>query len=259
MIYFGLKLWSINENYIKEAISLYKQGIYNYIELYTVPDSYNNFIDLWKTLDIPYIIHAPHYYGGLNLARKENKDKNIRLIGEVIKFADSLKARYIIFHPGVAGDINETVLQLNEIADSRILIENKPYYALKDGLVCNGSSPEEIKFIMEMANVGLCLDMGHAICSANVYKIDPLDYIKGFINLKPMMYHLTDGDYTGLYDSHKHFGIGNLPVKAILDILPLNCYITIETEKNSQDSLSDFVEDIEYLRRVNCDRFKTEF
>ncbi len=36
---YGLKLWSTNDYYISEAIRLYKEGFYNYIELFIVPDS----------------------------------------------------------------------------------------------------------------------------------------------------------------------------------------------------------------------------
>ncbi|MEQ8189543.1 MAG: sugar phosphate isomerase/epimerase family protein [Candidatus Eremiobacterota bacterium] len=247
MYNFGLKLWSTNKNYIDEAVKLYKDGVYKYIELYAVPDSYNAFIDMWVNLGIPYIIHAPHYRGGLNLASKENKDKNLKLVEEVIKFADKLDATYIIFHPGVAGSLEETVNQLNDISDERIIIENKPYYGLDDGLVCNGNSPEEIRFIMDNTHVGFCFDIGHAICSANVYTVSPLAYLMEFIKQVPQIYHLTDGDYNGLYDRHDHFGYGNFPIEEILNILLPDSYITVETIKDSIDNLSDFVSDINYL------------
>ena len=48
----GLKLFSINENYVNEAIKLFEQGFYQYIELYVVPDSFENCINLWKPLKI---------------------------------------------------------------------------------------------------------------------------------------------------------------------------------------------------------------
>jgi hypothetical protein len=43
----GLKLWSTNENYIEEAKRLFDNGIYQYIELYVIPNSFEK-IDLWK-------------------------------------------------------------------------------------------------------------------------------------------------------------------------------------------------------------------
>lgn len=250
MYNFGLKLWSTNNFYIKEAERLYKDNIYQYIELYTVPNSYKDFIGLWKYLDIPYIIHAPHSLGGLNISKKEKRKENLKIIEEVIKFADNLKAKIVIFHPGIDGDINETILQINNIKDKRIIIENKPYFGLADNLICIGNSPSEIQFIMNNTNAGFCLDIGHAICSANTQKLEALNYLNEFINLKPDLYHLTDGNYNGFYDEHKNIGDGDFPIKKLLSLLPSNSFITIETIKKSKDNLDDFCHDIENLKKL---------
>ncbi len=252
MYQFGLKLWSINKNYIDEAVRLYNSGIYEYIELYTVSGSYNDFIYLWCKLDIPYIVHAPHSLGGLNLAKKEDKYRNLKLIEEVLKFADTLKANIIIFHPGIDGDIENTVLILNEVNDNRIVIENKPYFSLLDNLICNGHSPEEIQFIMDNAKIGFCLDIGHAICSANAKKVDQLTYLKEFLKLNPSIYHLTDGYYESVYDRHDHFEEGNYDIKKILKLIPSDSLLTIETDKNFEDRLSDFRQDIIFLRNLEA-------
>ena len=56
----GLKLWNINDScYYREAVNLYKKGVFDYIELYIVPDNLS-LIDKWKMLNIPFDIHAPH-------------------------------------------------------------------------------------------------------------------------------------------------------------------------------------------------------
>lgn len=247
---FGLKLWSTNKNYIEEAQKLYKSGMFQYIELYAVPDSYDDTIKLWSKLNIPYVIHAPHFLGGLNLAKKENKGMNFKLAEETIRFADKLRAGIIIFHPGVDGDINETVSQLNEIKDNRVIIENKPYFTIDRVLICNGNSPEDIKFITDNTGLGFCLDAGHAVYSANTRKIAAMDYLKEFVKLKPRIYHFSDGDYNGIYDRHDHFGKGSFPLKRILNILPADCKITIESAKGSEHNLDDFAEDAEFLRNL---------
>ena len=70
----GLKLWSINTDYYyDEAIRLYNDGVYDYIELYVVPNMTDT-IEKWKKLDIPFIFHCPHFAHGFNLAKIENKD-----------------------------------------------------------------------------------------------------------------------------------------------------------------------------------------
>lgn len=246
----GLKLWSTNRNYVEEAVQLFKNNAFQYIELYIVPGSYTEYIEMWLNTDIPFAIHAPHFRHGMNLARKDNFSKNLALADETLKFADMLKAEVIIFHPGIAGNIKETVFHLNLIDDNRIIVENKPYFALNDGLICNGISPEEIRYILENTNTGFCLDIGHAFCSANAQKVQPMKFLKEFISLNPKMYHLTDGEADGIYDRHYHFGQGNFDINEILELIPGNSLITIETIKNFRENLSDFDKDISYLR--NC-------
>jgi len=194
---YGLKLWSTNtDSYRSEAQRLYNVGIYDYIELYVVPNSFDAHINLWKQLEIPFIIHAPHFRNGLNLAKKDNFEQNLKMSEESQKFANELNAEYIIFHPGIAGDAKETVRQLNIINDSRILIENKPYYTvLGDGNICNGNSPEEIEYILENTKSVFCLDIGHCFCAANAKNIKPYEYLKQFLKFNPQMYHLTDNDF----------------------------------------------------------------
>lgn len=247
---FGLKLWSTNDNYKKEAIRLYEQGIYHYIELYAVPMTYGTHIKFWRDIGIPFVIHAPHFREGLNLAKKESRASNMLLISETRKFADALKADKIVMHPGIAGKKEETVAQLNEINDARILVENKPYYALDDGLICNGASVEEMQYILDNTKLGFCLDIGHAFCAARGLGEEPMDFLKKFLNLKPEMFHLTDGDYSSVYDRHDHIGKGNYDIKKVLSYISLDSRVTIETDKNYKDNLNDFRQDIDFLKNL---------
>ena len=248
MFRFGLKLWSNNGNYVKEAIRLYEKGVYQYIEIYMLPGTDKKMIDIWKGLNIPYVVHAPHFKEGLNLAKRESRDMNRRLIEETRKFADSLSAENIIVHPGIAGDIEETAMQIKEINDPRLLIENKPYYAIVDDLVCNGATLEDIEFVMKEAGIGCCLDIGHAFCAARGLKKEPMEFLEGFLALKPEMLHLTDGDYESVYDRHDHIGKGNYNMNAILKLIPQGRRITVETIKESKESLADFEEDIKMIK-----------
>jgi len=169
---------------------------------------------------------------------------------ESIEFTERLKAKYIIFHPGVNGDIKETINQLKQINDKRVIIENKPHFGLNNEN-CIGHSPNDIKMIIEETGFGFCLDIGHAICSANSKNINPLDYIESFIDLKPVMYHLTDGDYYSQYDSHLHFGEGNYPIKEIVKMIKPEKMVTNEAKKKSLDNLDDFIIDMEYLKKID--------
>ncbi|MCP4482326.1 MAG: sugar phosphate isomerase/epimerase [bacterium] len=246
---FGLKLWSTNKNYIKAAEELYDKGVFHYIEIYSIPNSLDQ-IDVWKKLTIPFIIHAPHYGHNVNLAKKEQKESNMKHLEEALKFANILNAEDIIFHPGIAGDIQETVKQINELNDERIIIENKPYFIEKDNSICNGATFEEIQFVLNNTNVNFCLDIGHAICAANALKIDRLDFIKQLLKLKPKMFHLTDNEIDSIYDKHFHFGAGSLPIKKILKLLPQNIIITVETYKDYENKLDDFQKDLFFLKGI---------
>lgn len=242
----GLKLGSPDNIYENAVKDLWQKQAFQYIELLAVPNSYKNTIDFWKQiqkqLKIPFGIHAPHSGHGMNPSIKELEFENRERIEETIKFANDLNAEYMIFHPGMVGDLNETVRQYKPFIDNRFLIENKPFIALDDRL-CLGAKPEEIKFLMENLGVGFCLDFGHAICAANSFKKEPIEFIKEFLELKPKVFHLTDGIYTSEKDEHLHYGKGNFPLKEFLNLIPQDAKITNEAKHDFKDNLDDFFED----------------
>lgn len=249
----GLKLWSINTDYYyDEAIRLYNDGIFNYIELYVVPESIET-LKKWKNLlPIPFIIHNAHFAQGFNLAKKEKAERNREIYEQTKLFADELSAKYIIFHGGIDGDIKETAKQLASFNESRALIENKPFIALPNkmgGNYCRGYNVDEIKQVMDTANCGFCLDFGHAICAGNSLGKDVYKYCKEFLQLNPNMYHLTDlTAINSPYDSHLHLGTGELNFNQIFDMIEHDKCITFETVKNSKTDLNDFVEDMKWLK-----------
>ena len=248
MFKIGLNLWSTNQNYIKEAVRLFNQEVYDYIELFVVPGSFKETAGWWNHLGIPYIVHAPHFMQGLNLAKRECFEQNNKLAYEVFKYSDELKADKIIFHPGVDGDINETIRQLKLIHDYRILIENKPYFSVDLKLACNGYLPNDIEKIMQECSVGFCFDVGHAICAANAIKEDKIYYIKKFLKLNPVLFHLTDGDWNGVIDKHLHMGQGSFEFNKFIKFYPRNSSITIECNHDLSDKLNDFVGDVAALK-----------
>jgi len=246
----GLKLWSSNKNYVIEAQRLFDNGNCHYIELFVEPGTLDSCVEIWKVLKIPFIIHAPHFTQGVNLAKAENFEQNITYAREALRFADELGAGLVIFHPGVAGDIKETIRQLRVINDKRILIENKPYSSCDGNYVCNGHSPEEIAFIMKEVGVGFCLDVSHAVCAANSKKTDPIVYLGKFLKMRPLVFHIADGDWGGIYDEHEHIGRGSFRFDEVFTLLPLGAMVTIEARHDFKDSLVDFEEDVAVLKGI---------
>lgn len=249
----GLKLYSTNDNYIDEALRLYAQDKFQYIELYVVPGSFEEFSSLWKRLrkdyKIDFVVHAPHFMDGVDLGSKDKAADNLRAYCESAKFADLLDAKYIIFHPGVESCIAETAKQLKSFNDDRILVENKPYRTiLSESQICNGYSPLDIAYVMKEANVGFCLDLSHCFCAANSLSVDGYGYWREFIKLGPKMIHIVDNDYQSTVDQHLHLGQGSYDFATLSMLIDNDSLITVETAKSSQTVLDDFSEDTSFIK-----------
>lgn len=253
----GLKLWSSNTDYyLEEAKKLYKEGWFDYIELYVVPNTIGN-MDMWKRADIPYTLHAPHFVHKINLADKEKENYNLEVFKEVESFRKELDAQYVVAHGGIDGNIDETIRQLKFLSShfkdftSNYLIENKPLVApLDKSLECRGARFEEIKKVIDELKCGFCLDVGHAICTANSLGLEPYKYVEEFNGLNPTCYHLSDNFIDSEIDGHMHLGKGNYDFKKILDIITEDRNVAIETYKASKIALDDFVEDVKWLKNL---------
>lgn len=239
----GLKVGSINTQYTEEIIEYYDKGIFQYIELFVPIGSYQDTIGYWKQFHIPFGIHAPHTLAGLNLANPADYVSNRAKIEETIKFADSLNASYIIFHSGTNGRAEETVRQLSPYLDARFLIENKPVKGFGGDYICVGTCYYELKEMINALKCGFCLDFGHAICAANTFKKNPLEFIAQLQKLNPRVYHLTDGDYKSEIDSHYHYGLGTFPLRDLLDFVPDKGMITNEAKRDNMATLKEFYQD----------------
>ncbi len=244
----GLKLWSINTDfYYKEAKKLYNQGYFDYIELYIVPNTTET-IAKWKKLNIPFILHAPHFMHKINLANKEKFEYNKKIYEQVELFRQKLNAEYTIIHAGMNGTVGETIRQLQIIKPQNFCIENKPLVPpLIPEYKCVGSTINEIQNILNELDCGFCLDIGHALCTANSLGIEPYAYLVDFQRLSPFMYHLSDGDIQSPLDQHLHFGEGNYDIEKIFSIINPHANVSIETKKNTKENLDDFIEDIKWI------------
>ncbi len=251
---FGLKVWSSNKNYFESAQKLYQKNIYDYIELYVDPVSENQTAQDWNSLKIPFHLHGPHSYSGLNFSLKEKEFENRELIQKVEHFRKVLNPVYIIFHPGLNGVLKETIRQLSQFQSQfpeifkRTLIENKPKLGLKDE-ICLGSSPEEIRRIMDEIGLVFCVDIGYAIYFAAWAQLPWEKVIEKFNTFNPAVYHLSDGDTASVKDMHEQFGCGNFDLARIIKMIPKDAFVAIETKRDVQQQLSDFEKDVNFLKR----------
>lgn len=249
----GLKLWSKNDCYLKSAAKLYHKGYYDFIELYAVPGSVSKYLKFWKRLKIPYIIHAPHYAHGFNLADIAKRERNRKLFKEAQSFADELRAEHIVVHCGVLGSRKEAEKQLSMLKDIRIAIENKPLFGLDDS-ICVGSSPQEIKCYKKAAKAGFCFDVNHAIGYAFASGKNYIKVINDFLRLNPVMMHMAGIIRTSNGDEHLHLkqsdcDLGEI-MKAIIDNGKSIEFCTLETPKEPENGLKDFKEDLRILKNL---------
>ena len=252
----GLKLWSDNGWYAGKAGELYSDGIYEYIELYCVPGTYEDYIRTWESLKIPYIIHAPHSSHGLNMADMKKKELNMALYTESRRFADTLESPYIIIHPGIMGGHSSVIEQFNMIRDERILIENKPYLAMNKKDICAGSVPEEISSYLADTGAGFCLDINHAFTAAKHKNVDFMEMLDLFTGLKPSVVHICGIDSRFDVDNHIHMWEGDIPMDEVVDkVISSGAeFWTLETPKDSRSDLDDFLEDVKFFEGLLKER-----
>lgn len=245
----GLKLWSTDVALIPQALKL-KGDVFNFVELYIIPGSYENTIDAWKAFDIPYVIHAPHSSHGVNLAQEDKWGTNLKHFNETRLFADELGAENIIVHGGNNGFFSETLRQIKLFNEPRIALENKPKLGLF-GEECVGWSPAEFRGALETGVISrTVLDFVHATCAARSLEIEATTLINEFLGFNPRVFHLSDGDAQSQKDTHLNFGKGNLNLKGFLSFVPKESYLTIETPRDPSHGLDDFVRDVVFLRKI---------
>ncbi len=258
MLEVGLKLWSTNVgDYLREAERLYAEGVFDYLELFVVPD-FMDVLPQWKrlhdALHMPCVVHNAHFAAGFNLADTGAEARNREIFMQTRAFADALDARYIIFHGGVDGSAAETARQLKSLSEPRALLENTPCVPLPNRLgakACRCATEEEIALVTGEAGCGFCLDVGHAVCAANSLALEPYAYVERLNSrFSPRMYHLSDvSDIASEFDAHPHLGTGRLDLKRIVArLMPDGSMVSVETEKSRNTDLQDFEEDVRWLR-----------
>lgn len=257
---FGLKLWSKdfikNKDFTKDAERALKDGLFDYLELYALPDSFEDTKDAVKTgfLGTEVVIHAPHAMQDLDISNVEEFENNKKRLEASQRFADMLQADMIILHPGMGrGEqfLAESIRQFKAFNDKRLIVENLPGYCSQTKRLLHGIEPCEIKRFIKETNARFCFDFSHAICGANTYNRDVYEVLVEFKALNPAMYHLCDGDVKSTNDSHLHYGEGNYDLRRlVLEFTADDALITMETGKGLPESVQPWVDDIAYIHKL---------
>ncbi|MFA6171606.1 MAG: TIM barrel protein [Patescibacteria group bacterium] len=253
MIKRGLKLWTTNQGeVISEAKELLDLGRVDFLELYYHPDSKD-----WSRFKIfrgkMVTIHATHYDHGFDLMSLNEgmleiyKDK-------ILPLADYFESPYIILHPGVRGNKEKFSANLDRLYDQRLIIENMPKVSL-DGQNFFGYSLDELKWIKEEKEINFCLDIPHAIVSANRQNIDYKKFIDDLaLELKPAYFHISGVNIKSKKDEHLNLWEADFDlawVKSTLEKEAENkeVFLVFEVPKVGA-SLKNDLKNIEYFRDI---------
>lgn len=247
MTYLGLKLFASNTHLVSDAQQLLEEGVFSHIELYVPPCTYVNNIHRWQECACEYVIHAPHWGHGINFSDPELVKSNRVYMEDAQRFADSLRAQYIIVHGGFGSTIEEVVRQLSALQEPRLAIENVPCHGC-DGQKTTVNTPEHVAMLLrEGAVQHSVLDVGHAIYAANALSVAWETLVEAYVELHPQLFHLSDGDIHASADVHKSIGVGTFDLKKILRYLPHHARITLETPRLDAYSLTEAKEDAQRL------------
>jgi len=252
-IRYGLKLRTDNESSIPEADKLMEKGIFDYVELFCMPN--HNTEDYPSNVEV---IHAPHAIQGFNIADKSKRDFNLKCMEESLKLADKTKAKYIIVHAGNTnngGDEETAKKFLNKINDYRIIIENKPIKLHTDGIVINYGSTGlgyDAKKLEDICSnkYGICLDFVHACKSALTTKSDYKEVVKEFMKLKPKVFHICDSTFNREEDEHVHLGKGCYDLSFFKECIENNESQIASLETPREKSLQQDIENLKYFKSL---------
>ncbi len=255
----GLKLWTTdfvkNGSLLNDAEKNIKEGIFDYLELYALPFSFDeaksSVLSRFKGEKV--VIHAPHNCHGVNIADKNECKNNKKRLKSSQDFADILNSDIIILHPGMnVGQefLDESIRQFKELNDKRFTIENLPSYCSTTMNNLHGVKPIEIKRFIDECGAKFCLDFSHAICGANHYNCDVFLFLREMFKLKPSMYHICDGFMNSVNDDHLHFGEGDYELERFIkEFTNDNAIITMETGSGIPQSIEPWINDASYLRK----------
>ena len=168
------------------------------------------------------------------------------------EFANSLSTDAIIVHPGLTGEVGETICQIKAFKDKRILVENMPFVSLL-GTRCVGASFDEIKTLLEETSSGFCLDIVHAVKSAYSNDRESFSFLKSLMGLKPAMVHLCGLKAEGCFDEHLNLDEGDLDLNKLFRLMekklpPIR--LTLETPEKNYKKLLNFRKNAKRVKKL---------
>ena len=252
---YGLKL-GIGETALADAAaSLWRSGEFDFLELYIPKSTRIEEAGSWEWYDGPLILHGPHGADGFNFAAADLRDSNRAVLRLLDSLRKAMQPSRLILHPGWDGPESEFIRQIAWFRETLpalyglLRLENKPLSA-PGGRTCLGASPQDMARLLMVSGAGFCLDFRHAAAYAADVGRDWLDAADEFLRLRPDLFHIADGNVGERFDSHRHFGEGDIDWRQLVPLVEPEALLTIECRKDPALRLADFLRDRNYLCRL---------
>jgi deoxyribonuclease-4 len=244
-IRYGLKLRTNEARLVNDGIKLIEDQVFGYIELLINPQHPD--ITPFSQFDVEYVVHITHENYGVDIGNPEREVFTLQMLDYGLHCADDLGAKIVIIHAGT-GSVENAKNILSKQGDSRIVIENTPKVGL-NGETCLGYNSEAMR-ILTNKRLGICLDFGHAIKASLSLKRDYKEVISEFLELKPKLFHISDGKFDKEIDEHLNIEEGEYDFGFINEVIKKSeqKYITLETPRDLQNSLNEDLENLKKLK-----------
>ena len=104
-----------------------------------------------------------------------------------------------------------------------------------------GYSPAQIEELIEDIDIGLCLDLNHALKAAVSLGVDYKEYVQDFSVFDPKMFHISDGMLDNEKDEHLNIGEGDYDFGVLMNCVNRSefKYVTLETPRTKLGSFED--------------------
>lgn len=250
MVEFGLKLWSINSDLIHLATETIDETDFSYVVIMPVHQSHNP--AMFENLPIK-LVHVTSEKFDFNPGLLANQELNNEILKYNLEWGRYFDIDGFIVHPGF-GDFETSKMFFKNIKNDKILIENMPRVGL-NGEPMVGSKFEELVSLTQ--GKGSCVDLAHTFKSAITFNIDPYQFLKDLMLLKPKVIHLSDTSPNTLFDEHKVIKrksfIDFSKVCEIIRFQPSIKYLTIEIPRKNPKSFVDDIVSLENFIQVWSD------
>jgi len=239
-IKFGVKIATRNFNFIPEIYT--NKSIIDYIEIILMSDFTSKDIEIIKNLEMPYALHIPNAFYGIDFGDISKNAQNLEYIEKINKYVNDLNPLCVIIHPET-GDINLSIENIKKIKLKPLALENMPYKSLVENDLLGYDILSLREYFKQIPNLEFCLDINHAIKVTISKKIDYQKFIKELIAFKkPIIFHISGGNLNKEKDEHLPLDKGDYNIAQIKEILfeyKEELYLTFETPKDYRKGIKD--------------------